>query len=113
MSDRPNERLEVSCVVDDCCRGYFESLIRVSVDCCGEGAEFFVKLVLKILHGLDEVPFGDKRVGVGGVAHCLDFVCYGLSYGCVSKADCCVVGVRAINTSSVWYEIYTSPEYEC
>ena len=46
VGDRSKDCLEVGSVIDDCGCGYFESPICVSVDCCGEGAEFFVKFVL-------------------------------------------------------------------
>ena len=44
VGDCSKECLEVGGVRGDGCRGCFESSIRVGVDCCGEGAEFFIKL---------------------------------------------------------------------
>ena len=93
-----------------CC---FKTPVRVYVDRGGEGAELFFKFILELLHSLRETPFGYYWVRVGHVVHCLDFVRDGLSSGYVGKADCRIVGNRAINTSSVWDEIDTSPDYGC
>ena len=57
--------------------------------------------------------FGDERVGVGGVVHCLDFVRDCFSNGRMCEVNCRVVGVRAIYAPSVWYEIYVPPKYVC
>ena len=109
VGDRPKECLEMVDVVGDYCHGCFESTIRVCADCCGKGAKLLIKFVFKIFHGLSEVSFGDERIGVGGIVHCLDLVCYGFFYGCVCEADCRVAGVRAVYISPMRYEVYTSP----
>lgn len=54
------ECLELSGVVDDYYRGCSKFLIHMSVDCCSEGAEFLVKLVIEVFHNLNEVVFGDE-----------------------------------------------------
>ena len=111
MGDHPEKSLEVSGVMNNRCRGCLKSLVRVGVYYCGEGAKLLIELVLEILHGLSEVFFGDKRVRVGGVVHCLDFVRYCFSNMHMCKSDCCIVGVRAVYASSVWYKIYAPPKY--
>ena len=111
MGDRPEKCLKMSGVVDNCCRGCFKSPVRVGVYCCSEGTKLLIKLVLEVLHGLNEEFFGDKRAGIGGDIHCLDFARDYFSNGRMCEADCRVVGVRAIYAPSVWYEIYAPPKY--
>lgn len=102
----------MSRVVDYCGRSCLDFPVRVLIDSGSEGSKLFVKFVFKILHGLGEVPFGDEWVGVGHIVHGLHFVHYNLSYGCLGKSDCRIVGVRPINTTPMWYEINLLPKYD-
>lgn len=113
MGDRPNNCQEMGGMVNDYCRGCFESPICMCIDFCSEDAKFLIKLVFEVFHVLYKVFINNKQVGISDVVNCLNLVRYHLSYGCVCKADCRVVWVYTINISLVWYEVYAPPEYIC
>ena len=81
VSNCTEKCLKVVGVVRDGRRGCFEASIRMRVDCGGEHAKFLIQLVFEFLHGFGEVVFGEEWVGVGGVAHGLDFLRNGFAHG--------------------------------
>lgn len=58
--------------------------------CGGEGVEFLIQLIFKLIDGFGEVLLHDEWIGINNIAHCLYFIHESFSYGCVHKADGCL-----------------------
>ena len=62
LGNCPEYGLEVDGVVDNYGRGLFKSSVGANVDCCSDGAEFFIEFVFEVFHEFGEVFFGDEHV---------------------------------------------------
>ena len=112
VSNCAQQCLKVGSVMGERYRSYLKTSLRVCSNCGEERAKFFFQLVFKFSHCFVEVMLGNKWVGICGITHSLDFLRNGLSNGGLCYPYRRLVGVRAVNTTTVMDEANLAPEDE-
>jgi hypothetical protein len=95
--------------VSDGCHGCLVSPIHMSVDGDDEGTKLLIELILKFFHEFEKIFFRDEWVGIGDIAHGLNLVYECFMLGCMCKDHHHLVGVCAINASTMHDEVHSMP----